>query len=250
MTQAACRAANFAAFVKASDVIPQSQQQVFTKAMQDDHRGTRVNDVGCADDSGSASATPAHPHPTLAQSALDAVTLQALQLFLNAGGGQYVLPNSGSKHQHETFLHPEVEFLGELSVRGVRYSSSSRSLGSSHVMISPSPERYLPAQIQQIFRHARFDRGKRRSEIFVAVSLLQALDERDALANPFTNYKSFGSLWSTLFDQKVTVVSAMQLECHFARTWMEIPGMVVPSYHILPLSRVGPSAVQRARVVD
>lgn len=239
MTRAVCRASNLAAFIRASKALPQLEQQIFEMTFSDDHRGTRVNETGLPDPN-DITVVPQHPNPTSDQSTLPSSTLGALQKFLNNRGGHYILTGTISRGQHETFLHPEVEFIGALFVGGVQYSPSTRSMGASHVIIQldDDAESRVPGQIKQIFRHSRFEGHVKREEIFVAISLLQPLELVDQQTDPYLKYRSFGSLWSTAFEEQVTVFRASQVVCHFGRTWMELPEISVECYHVLPLSRV------------
>lgn len=246
MSLAICRASNFASFVKDSGVLPAVEKQIFEMALQDDRRGTRVNEVGIPDPT-DISTTPQHPHATYAQSFLPHETHVALLHHLNSQGGQYVLSTSLSKLPNQTFLHPQAELIGELQIGGVRYTPSKRSLGASHAMITlnQGEEAAVPAQVRQIFRHSRFNNLAKHDDIFIAVSLLQPLDESNRQLDPYRTFKSFGSLYSTAYEERIIIVRPSQIVCHYARTWMDLSEQSAPCYHILPLSHVGFSLIHQ-----
>lgn len=102
---------------------------------------------------------------------------------------------------------------------------------------------YHAGRIQQIFDYTFYDR-EGEVETFLFVTPLAELSEADAQHDPYRQYKFAGGELYYAKDLPGIIVSAADVLCHFARTPVNIPEIIQPCIHVLPLDKVRPLSPQ------
>lgn len=142
----------------------------------------------------------------------------------------------------ENYLHHapprSARFSSHVSILGVTYSTSSKHLGNSCVMVR-TMAKSIPACISSIIN---FHPGKQN---YFAV---RPLKPASVINDPFLQYPILrAEIWDCTFDN-LEIVTEKDIECHFARLEIEWEGKA--AYAVLSLSRVRTaSSVLKYRVL-
>lgn len=208
--------------------------------LNEDHHGTRIHNVLSLETLQTAPDTGTCPAIELS----DAVYLSLLD-HLNSSvpvGRLYVHHQVRTKSPGEITLWQTAKRVNSAVHGGVRYQGYRRSPGASNILVQriSGNNETQPAQIEQVFSHARKSvEGKMLEEIFLEIRYVRPLPESEQRRDPYRHFNGVGgSLWMNQYQSTTCVIQPEQIICHIAKTVMNINGIQQPCFHILPLNRV------------